>query len=89
MLKFQRHSINWRLMYYLINCGIAQCVRALRSYYIMYTNQSYCVKWGTEHSVSFNVSNGVKQGGIFLLCCLVVTLTNSFYYYKTLVYDAM
>ena len=27
----------------------------------MYTNQSCYVKWGNEHSDSFNVSNGVKQ----------------------------
>ena len=30
----------------------------------MYTNQSCYVKWGNEHSDSFNVSNGVKQGGV-------------------------
>ena len=28
------------------------------------TNQSCCIKWGTEHSDNFNVSNGVKQGGV-------------------------
>ena len=30
----------------------------------MYTNQPCCVKWGTEHSDTFNVSNGVKQRGV-------------------------
>ena len=29
-----------------------------------YTNQSCYVKWGNEHSDSFNVSNSVKQGGV-------------------------
>ena len=33
----------------------------------MYTNQSCYVKWGNEHSDSFNVSNGVKQGGVISL----------------------
>ena len=30
----------------------------------MYTNLSCYVKWGNEHSDSFNVSNGVKQEGV-------------------------
>ena len=30
----------------------------------IYTNQSCYVKWCNEHSDSFNVSNGVKQGGV-------------------------
>ena len=30
----------------------------------MYTNQYCFVKWGTEHSDYFNVSNCVKQGGV-------------------------
>ena len=29
----------------------------------MYTNQEYSVRWGSEHSDYFNVSNDVKQGG--------------------------
>ena len=37
MCMLQSHSIKWRLMYYLISCGIAQCVRALPSYYIICT----------------------------------------------------
>ena len=30
----------------------------------MYTNQECSVRWGSEHSDYFNVSNGVKQGGV-------------------------
>ena len=30
----------------------------------MYTNQKCSARWGFEHSDYFNVSNGVKQGGI-------------------------
>ena len=86
-LMLQRHSIKWRLMYYLINCGISQCMcpRITKLIRYMYTNQSCCVKWGTEHSDNFNVSNGVKQGGVISILLLVVPLTNSFHYYKTLV----
>ena len=30
----------------------------------MYTNQECSVRWGSQHSDYFNVSNGVKQGGV-------------------------
>ena len=30
----------------------------------MYTNQECSVRWGSEHSDYFNVSNCVKQGGV-------------------------
>ena len=29
-----------------------------------YSNQSMCVKWGSQVSTSFLVSNGVRQGGV-------------------------
>ena len=43
----------------------------------MCTNQSCCVKWGTEHADNFNVSNGVKQGEVIsplLISCYVYKL---------------
>ena len=40
------------------------CPRITKLLHHMYTNQSCYVKWGNEHSDSFNVSNGVKQGGV-------------------------
>ena len=33
----------------------------------MYTIQECSVRWGSEHSDYFNVSNGVKQGGVISL----------------------
>ena len=30
----------------------------------MHTNQQCSVRWGSEHSDYFNVSNGIKQGGV-------------------------
>ena len=43
----------------------------------MYTNQSCYVKCGNEHSESFNVSSGVKQGRVIsplLFSCYIGTL---------------
>ena len=40
------------------------CPRITKLLHHIYTNQSCYVKWGNEHSDSFNVSNGVKQGGV-------------------------
>ena len=40
------------------------CPRITKLLHHMYTNQSCYVKWGNEYSYSFNVSNGVKQGGV-------------------------
>ena len=42
---------------------IPPSVYALPNYYI-YTHQFCCVQCSTEHSNKFNMSNGVKQGGI-------------------------
>ena len=42
----------------------SMCPRITKLLQHMYTNQSCYVKWGNEHSDSFNVSNGVKQGGV-------------------------
>ena len=32
----------------------------------MYEKQSMAVRWNNEYSDSFGVSNGVKQGGVFI-----------------------
>ena len=42
----------------------SMCPRITKLLHHMYTNQSCYVKWSNEHSDSFNVSNGVKQGGV-------------------------
>ena len=46
----------------LLDCSM--CPRITKLLHHMYTNKSCYVKWGNEHSDSFNVSNGVKQGGV-------------------------
>ena len=40
------------------------CPKTTKLLYYMYTNQECSVRWGSEHSDHFNVSNGVKQGGV-------------------------
>ena len=40
------------------------CLKITKLQCYMYANQEECsVRWGSEHSDFFNVSNGVKQGG--------------------------
>jgi hypothetical protein len=46
----------------LIQRNVPQYVVRLLIYW--YSNQKFCVKWGNTHSDMFNVSNGVRQGGI-------------------------
>ena len=74
-LMLQRHSIKWRLMYYYNKLrDRSMCQRINKLLYYMYTSQSCCVKWSTEYSDNFNVSNGVKQGGVLsplLLSCYI------------------
>ena len=40
------------------------CPKITKLLYYMYTNQECSVRWGSEHSDFFNVSNGVKQGEV-------------------------
>ena len=40
------------------------CPRNSKLLYYLYTNQVCSVKWDNELSDWFNVSNGVKQGGV-------------------------
>ena len=42
----------------------SMCLRISKLLHHMYTNQSCYVNWGNEYSDSFNVLNGVKQGGV-------------------------
>ena len=47
----------------------------------MYTNQECSVRWGSDHSDYFNVSNGVKQGGVIspiLFSCFIDKLLSQF-----------
>ena len=53
---------HWSLFRKLILRGIP--VLLVRILVFWYRNQSFCVKWGNITSSFFNVSNGVRQGGI-------------------------
>ena len=55
------------------------CPTITKLLYYMYTNQECSVRWGSEHSDYFNVSNGVKKEELYLRYCLVVTLLNCFH----------
>ena len=53
------------------------CPRITKLLYYMYTNQVCTVKWNNELSDCFNVSNGVKQGGVIsplLFSCYIDNL---------------
>ena len=47
----------------LLDRGMPVCiVHLLRNWYV---DQKLSVRWNSESSYSFNVSNGVRQGGVF------------------------
>ena len=55
----------------------SMCPRITKLLYYMYTNQVCTVKWNNELSDCFNVSNGVKQGGVIsplLFSCYIDNL---------------
>ena len=55
----------------------SMCPRITKLLYFMYTNQVCTVKWNNELSDCFNVSNGVKQGGVIsplLFSCYIDNL---------------
>ncbi len=53
---------HWTLFRKLLNRGIPIILVRLIAFW--YRSQSVCVKWGSVVSPSFNVLNGVRQGGI-------------------------
>ena len=54
-----QHSKLFRL---LMNHGV--CAVLIRLIAIMYLNNSSCIRWNSTYSENFNLSNGVKQGGV-------------------------
>ena len=45
-------------------CDRSLCPKIAKLLYYMYTTKGCSVRWGSEHSDYFNVSHGVKQGGV-------------------------
>ena len=50
---------HWTLFRKLLNRGVPVVVQLY-----WYRTQTFCIKWGSTTSEFFNVSNGVRQGGI-------------------------
>ena len=53
---------HWHLFNKLLDANVPTII--VRLLYVWYTTQTFYVKWGNIISKSFNVSNGVRQGGI-------------------------
>ena len=53
---------HWTLFDTLLKRGIP--IFAVRLLKVWYTTQTFIVQWGSNLSTSFNVSNGVRQGGV-------------------------
>ena len=54
------------------------CPKIVKLLYYMYTNQKCHVRWNNEHSDSFSVSNGVKQGGVISPLLFSIYIDNLF-----------
>ena len=53
---------HWTLFRKLLNRGVPVILIRILLYW--YRTQTFCIKWGSTTSEFFNVSNGVRQGGI-------------------------
>ena len=62
------------------------CPRIVNLLYYMYSNQQCHVKWGDAASVSFGISNGVKQGGVILPLLLSLYIYILYYYIRKVIY---
>ena len=52
----------WYLFYRLLDCKVSKIL--VRFLMLWYCSQEFLVRWGTQLSAPFLVSNGVRQGGI-------------------------
>ena len=53
---------HWKLFSKLLHRGVPFIIVRLLMFW--YCSQTFCIRWGNTLSNSFNVSNGVRQGGI-------------------------
>ena len=68
---------HWTLFRKLLNQGVPVILIRILLYW--YRTQTFCIKWGSTTSEFFNVSNGVRQGGIlspYLLIVYIDDLSN-------------
>ena len=61
---------HWTLFRKLLNRGVP--VLLIRILLYWYRTQTFCIKWGSTTSDFFNVSNGVRQGGILSTYLVIV-----------------
>ena len=61
------------------------CPSTVELLYYMYTNQSCYITWSNYRSETFNISNGVKQGGIISPLLFSIYIDNYFYYFGLVV----
>ena len=53
---------HWTLLKMLLKRSVSIIV--VRMLMFWYSKQEVCIRWGTEMSSYFNISNGIRQGGI-------------------------
>ena len=59
------------------------CPRNVKLLYYMYTNQSCYVTWCNNRFETFNISNGVKQGGVISPLLFSIYIDNLFLELRT------
>ena len=61
---------HWTLLRKLLKRSVSIIV--VRMLLFWYSKQVVCIRWGTELSSYFNISNGVRQGGILSLSLFAI-----------------
>ena len=68
----QRYLIEYHVKLFNILCQRGICPSILRLLYNMYTHSTLNVKWNGKSSSTFDLQNGVKQGGVFSPILIII-----------------